>query len=94
MKCLTENMKCEIPKHLRSIWCAIRFKSGPREGGVKIVVIAWNGFAKACYNHQQTQGVKNFKWQLGAGQIALQLVQSALFNPWFSLHTCTIFVST
>ena len=44
---MTENMKCEIPKHLLlSIWCAIRFKSGPREGVVKIVVIAWNEFAK------------------------------------------------
>ena len=45
----------------QKLWHAIRFKYGPREGGVKIVVIAWNEFAKTCHNHQQTQGVKNFK---------------------------------
>ena len=38
----------------QKFWYAIRFKYGPREGGVKIVVIAWNEFAKSCYNLQQT----------------------------------------
>ena len=62
-------------------------RAGSNLDRVKIVVIAWNEFAKRVgHNQQQTQGVKNFKWQLGAAQAALQLLQRALFVA-HSLYT-------
>ena len=56
--------------------CSSEFRPG------KIVVIAWNEFAKSCYNHQQTnKGSENFQVIVkGVGQLALHLVQSGNFD--------------
>ena len=78
MNWLTENLKCEIPNYHTSCWAlkVCRFKFRPSENSSNC--LEWV-CKESCYNQQQTQGVKNFKWQLGAAQAALQLLQRALF---------------